>query len=200
MKYCVLLMLIPFCVGADPSCCMPRQATYSKFTVTSQFDQNGFHSFEKKGKVYMDFDNKRRIDIVRKTENGQSQNIVAYTDYNIGKTYEVVDGHCTIKDALLVNGSMPANCFPGPNARNYYIGRETLGDTLTDVWRTDLTQSHGFMAVMHVSVKDCLLMTEIDYGTIQGVKIQSTTVLSDAVPRIDNQNVFQVPRECHHQS
>lgn len=31
----------------------------------------------------MDFDNKRRIDIVRKTENGQSQNIVAYTDYNI---------------------------------------------------------------------------------------------------------------------
>lgn len=64
--------------------------------------------------------------------------------------------------------------FLGPNAGNFYIGRETLGDTLTDVWRTDLTQSHGFMAVMHVSVKDCLLMTEIDYGTIQGGKFPFT--------------------------
>lgn len=64
--------------------------------------------------------------------------------------------------------------FLGPNAGNFYIGRETLGDTLTDVWRTDLTQSHGFMAVMHVSVKDCLLMTEIDYGTIQGGKFTFT--------------------------
>lgn len=45
-----------------------------------------------------------------------------------------------------------------------------FGDTLTDVWRTDLTGSHGFMAVMHVSVQDCFPLTETDYGTIQGGK------------------------------
>lgn len=60
----------------------------------------------------------------------------------------------------------------GPNAGNSYIKREMFGKTVTDVWRTDLMQSHGFMVVMHVAATDCSPMTETNYGSVQGGNYQ----------------------------